>query len=345
MTATHSNAPPSLPQANHPYKVMALYKFASLPDAEARKAPLAQFCCNRGIKGTLILAPEGINGTVAGKPDAIDALADYLFETGPFGARLANAEVKYSFSDTAPFLRMKVRVKAEIVTLRAPEADPSKTVGTYVEPENWNGLIEQNDVVLVDTRNDYEVGLGTFQRARDPATSNFTEFKDYVAQNLDPRRDKKVAMFCTGGIRCEKASSYLLSQGFEEVFHLKGGILKYLEVVPPEQSRFTGECFVFDERVSVGHGLELGNATLCRACRHPLTEADRQHPDYHEGTSCSYCAGDEAKHQAATERQRQMDLAKQRGGAHMGDEAAKAARKAKAGKVERAERSRERNQT
>lgn len=343
MTATQSNASATLPQANHPYKVMALYKFASLPDAEALKTPLAQFCCNRGIKGTLILAPEGINGTVAGSAEAIDALADYLFATGPFGTRLQGAEVKYSFADTAPFLRMKVRLKPEIVTLRAPEADPSKAVGTYVEPEDWNSLIDQNDVVLVDTRNDYEVGLGTFQRALDPATANFTEFKDYVAQNLDPARDKKVAMFCTGGIRCEKASSYLLSQGFEEVFHLKGGILKYLEVVPPEQSRFQGECFVFDERVSVGHGLELGNATLCRACRHPLTEADRQHSDYQEGTSCSYCAGDEAKHQAAAERQKQMDLARQRGTMHLGDEAATAAKKAKARKVMQAEQSRERN--
>lgn len=333
----------TLPQANHPYKVMAIYKFASLPDAEALKTPLAQFCCNRGIKGTLILAPEGINGTVAGLPDAIDALADFLFVSGPFGARLLGAEVKYSFADTAPFLRMKVRLKPEIVTLRAPEADPSKTVGTYVEPEDWNALIERNDVVLVDTRNDYEVGLGTFQRALDPKTASFVEFKDYVAKNLDPRRDKKVAMFCTGGIRCEKASSYLLSQGFEEVFHLKGGILKYLEVTPEKDSRFAGECFVFDERVSVGHGLELGTATLCRACRHPLTEADRAHQDFHEGISCPHCADDTAKHQAAAERQKQMDLAKKRGAAHLGDAVAEIAAKAKAEKIARAEASRERN--
>jgi UPF0176 protein len=340
MNAPNPTSAVTLPQANHPYKVMALYKFASLPDAEALKQPLAQFCCSSGIKGTLILAPEGINGTVAGTPEAIDALAGFLFASGPFGSRLAGAEVKYSFADTAPFLRMKVRLKPEIVTLRAPEADPSKAVGTYVEPQDWNTLIERNDVVLVDTRNDYEVGLGTFQRALDPATANFTEFKDYVAQNLDPKRDKKVAMFCTGGIRCEKASSYLLSQGFEEVFHLKGGILKYLEVIPPEQSRFAGECFVFDERVSVGHGLELGSATLCRACRRPLTEADRQHADYHEGVSCPHCAGDTAKHEAAAERQRQMDLARQRGAAHLGDAAAEAAARAKARKINQAERSR-----
>ncbi|WIY52984.1 rhodanese-related sulfurtransferase [Devosia sp. YIM 151766] len=340
MTAHSSYSMPSLPQENHPYKVMALYKFAALPDAERLKAPLAAFCCARGIKGTLILAPEGINGTLAGTPEAIGQLADYLFASGPFGTRLTGAEVKYSSAETAPFLRMKVRLKPEIVTLRAPEADPNRQVGTYVEPEDWNALIARNDVVLVDTRNDYEVGLGTFQRALDPQTQSFVEFKDYVAQNLDPQRDRKVAMFCTGGIRCEKASSYLLSQGFEEVFHLKGGILKYLETVPPEDSRFAGECFVFDERVSVGHGLEPGKASLCRACRHPLTEAERRHPDFHEGVSCPHCIGDKAKHQAAAERQRQMDLAGQRGGAHLGDAAAEDAARRRALKKARAEQSR-----
>lgn len=333
----------NLPQDPHPYKVMAVYKFAALPDAEELKPPLAEFCCGRGIKGTLILAPEGINGTVAGTHEAIDALADYLFAAGPFGARLAGAEVKYSFADTAPFLRMKVRLKPEIVTLRAPQVDPNRQVGTYVEPEDWNGLIERNDVVLVDTRNDYEVGIGTFQRALDPRTGSFVEFKDYVATHLDPKRDKKVAMFCTGGIRCEKASSYLLSQGFEEVFHLKGGILKYLEVVTPEESRFAGECFVFDERVSVGHGLALGTATLCRACRHPLTPDDRAHKDYVEGISCPHCAGDTARHQAAAERQKQMELARKRGAAHMGDDAITTAEKARARKRAEAEDSRQAN--
>ncbi len=343
MTTPLPSSAATLPHAPHPYKVMALYKFASLPDADALKAPLAAFCCGRAIKGTLILAPEGINGTVAGAPDAVDALADYLFVSGPFGTRLGGAEVKYSFADTAPFLRMKVRLKPEIVTLRAPEADPNKQVGTYVEPEDWNGLIERNDVVLVDTRNDYEVGLGTFQRALDPKTTNFTEFKDYVAQNLNPARDKKVAMFCTGGIRCEKASSYLLSQGFEEVYHLKGGILKYLEVVPEAESRFAGECFVFDERVSVGHGLALGDATLCRACRHPLTEQDRNHADFHEGISCPHCGGDTAKHAAATERQHQMDLAKKRGMTHLGDGAISDAERRRQVKQARAEQSRQAN--
>ncbi|UJW84551.1 oxygen-dependent tRNA uridine(34) hydroxylase TrhO [Devosia sp. SL43] len=326
-----------------PFKVMAIYKFADLPDAEAIQPVLAELCCGRGIKGTLILAPEGINGTVAGTEAAIDELADWLFAGPVMGGRLAGAEVKYSTSEDMPFLRMKVRLKPEIVTLRAPEANPAKTVGTYVEAQDWNALIERNDVVLVDTRNDYEVGLGTFQRALDPSTQSFTEFKDYVETHLDPRRDKKVAMFCTGGIRCEKASSYLLSKGFEEVFHLRGGILKYLEVVPQEQSRFAGECFVFDERVSVGHGLVEGDATLCRACRHPLTSVDRADPAYVEGVSCPHCAGDEAKHAAAVERQKQMDLAKRQGLAHLGDAAATIAAERKAAKRLLAETSRARN--
>ncbi|MFK4810148.1 rhodanese-related sulfurtransferase [Devosia sp. ZW T5_3] len=334
---------PSLPQANQPYKVMAIYKFADLPDCAELQPRLAKFCCGLGIKGTLILAPEGINGTVAGTVDAIDALDSYLSDGPDFVTRLAGAEIKFSTAATMPFLRMKVRLKPEIVTLRAPEANPAKAVGTYVEPEDWNGLIERNDVVLVDTRNDYEVGLGTFQRALDPATKSFTEFKDYVETHLDPARDKKVAMFCTGGIRCEKASSYLLSKGFEEVFHLKGGILKYLETVPEDQSRFAGECFVFDERVSVGHGLVEGDATLCRACRHPLTAADRADPKYREGIACPHCSDDLAKHAAAAERQKQMDLARQRGGAHLGDDAAQAAARARARKRAEAEASRERN--
>lgn len=333
----------NLPQTKEPYKVMAIYKFADLPDAGTIRPELAAFCCGHGIKGTLILAPEGINGTVAGTAEAIEALAAFLFEGPLFGGRLAGAEVKYSTASDMPFLRMKVRLKPEIVTLRAPEANPARQVGTYVEPEDWNGLIARNDVVLVDTRNDYEVGLGTFQRALDPGTKSFTEFKDYVASHLDPGRDRKVAMFCTGGIRCEKASSYLLAQGFEEVFHLKGGILKYLEVVPKEESRFSGECFVFDERVSVGHGLVEGEASLCRACRHPLTQAERTSPDYVEGVSCPHCAGDAAKRSAAGERQRQMEIARRRGDAHLGDAAASTAAERKAAKRAMAEASRARS--
>ena len=341
MSPRESDMNANLPQATEPYKVMAIYKFAELPDAGAIQPALAAFCCKHGIRGTLILAPEGINGTVAGTAEAIDGLAEWLFAGEMLGGRLAGAEVKYSTASTMPFLRMKVRLKPEIVTLRAPEANPARQVGTYVEPADWNGLIERNDVVLVDTRNDYEVGLGTFRRALDPATKNFTEFKDYVAQHLDPQRDKKVAMFCTGGIRCEKASSYLLSQGFEEVFHLKGGILKYLEVVPEEESRFAGECFVFDERVSVGHGLVEGDATLCRACRHPLRAEDRAAPDYAEGVSCPHCAGEADKHAAAAERQ--MEIARRRGAAHLGDDAARLAAERKAAKQAHAEASRARS--
>ncbi|MCS6762015.1 MAG: rhodanese-related sulfurtransferase [Candidatus Devosia symbiotica] len=322
---------------------MAIYKFADLSDAGAIQPALATLCDSNNIKGTLILAPEGINGTVAGTAAAIDRLATWLIETGPFGARLKGAELKYSAASEMPFLRMKVRLKTEIVTLRAPEANPTKQVGIYVEPADWNRLIERNDVVLVDTRNDYEVGLGTFQRALNPATANFTEFKDYVATHLNPQRDKKVAMFCTGGIRCEKASSYLLSRGFEEVFHLKGGILKYLEEMPEAESWFTGECFVFDERVSVGHGLIEGDASLCRACRHPLMAADRADPAYHEGVSCPHCVDEIAKHAAAQERQKQMELAAQCGGAHLGDGVAKAAAAARARKWAEAEASRARN--
>jgi UPF0176 protein len=225
-----------------------------------------------------------------------------------------------------------VRLKDEIVTLRAPEANPALRVGTYVEPRDWNALIAREDVTLVDTRNGYEVGLGTFDRALDPGTRTFTEFKAFVANHLDPARDRKVAMFCTGGIRCEKASSYLLAQGFEEVFHLKGGILSYLETIPPEQSRWQGECFVFDERVSVRHGLTVGDASLCRACRHPLTPQDRADPRYEDGIACPHCAGDAQKRLAAAQRHHQVLLAEARGSAHLGDAARQAAERDKARK-------------
>ena len=320
---------PSLPQPPGAFKVLALYKFVSLPDAEALKPELALFCCARKIRGTFILAPEGINGTVAGTPEAIDALMNW-FATSPLWAgRLDAAEAKFSSADEMPFLRMKVRLKPEIVTLRAPQADPSQAVGTYVEPSDWNGLIDRNDVTVIDTRNDYEVKLGTFARALDPATSSFTEFKDYVA-TLDPARHPKVAMFCTGGIRCEKASSYMLSQGFKEVFHLKGGILKYLETVPEAESRFAGECFVFDERVSVTHGLHEGEAVLCRACREPMM------PHEAVGNLCADCA--EAARDGAAERERQIELARTRGEAHLGDDAVAVAARNKAKKLALKER-------
>jgi UPF0176 protein len=314
----------NLPQSQNRFKVLALYKFVALPDAERLKPELAHFCCARKIRGTFILAPEGINGTVAGSSGAIEALMAWFAESPSWAGRLAGAEAKFSVADEMPFLRMKVRLKPEIVTLRAPEADPSVQVGHYVEPRDWNGLIAREDVTVIDTRNDYEFKLGSFANARDPGTTSFTEFKDYVA-TLDPARHPKVAMFCTGGIRCEKASAYMLSQGFEEVFHLKGGILKYLEQVPAEESRFTGECFVFDERVSVVHGLEQGEAVLCRACRNPML------PHEAVGSLCADCA--EAAPEGAAERERQMELALARGEAHLGDDAVEVAVRNKAAKL------------
>ncbi|HWJ88766.1 MAG TPA: rhodanese-related sulfurtransferase [Pelagibacterium sp.] len=303
------------------FTVAALYKFVDQPDYESLRAPIEAFCRERGIKGTLLLAAEGINGTVAGSAEDIRALIGWLEDGNLFGGRFRNAEIKYSHAETQPFHRMKVRLKAEIVTLRAPEANPGVAVGTYVEPQDWNSLIAADDVVVIDTRNDYEVALGTFAGADDPKTQTFTQFKDYVAENLDPARNKRVAMFCTGGIRCEKASSYMLAQGFEEVFHLKGGILNYLEHVPQDESLWQGECFVFDERVAVGHGLKIGEAQLCRACRQPLTAEDRQRAEFVDGIQCHHCAGDEnaARREAAAERQRQMDLAAARGEVHLGD--------------------------
>ncbi|MBN9308704.1 MAG: rhodanese-related sulfurtransferase [Devosia sp.] len=316
----------SLTDADARFKVLALYKFVRLPDAEALKPELARFCCAHRIRGTFILAPEGINGTVAGQPEAIDELMAWFAASPLWAGRLAGAEAKVSSASEMPFLRMKVRLKPEIVTLRAPEADPSSIVGTYVEARDWNRLIERNDVTVIDTRNDYEVKLGTFANARDPGTQSFTEFKDYVA-GLDPNRHPRVAMFCTGGIRCEKASAYMLSQGFKEVFHLRGGILRYLEVVPEGESRFNGECFVFDERVSVTHGLREGEAVLCRACRDPMM------PHEAVGSLCRDCA--EAAPEGAQERERQMQLARARGDAHLGDDAAEVAARNKAAKLAR----------
>lgn len=306
------------------YKVAALYLFVALPDFEALREPVTEFCEARGIKGTLLLAREGINGTVAGSIKAIDELIAYLRSGNIFKNRFAPLDVKYSYSDKAPFRRMKVRLKQEIVTLRAPEADPSEQVGTYVTPDQWNDIISDPEMVVIDTRNDYEVAIGTFKGALDPETKSFTDFKDWVAENLNPDENKKVAMFCTGGIRCEKASSYMLAHGFEEVYHLKGGILRYLEEQPEEDSLWEGGCFVFDDRVAVGHDLKPQDFLLCHACRQPLSPEDRAHPDYELGVQCAYCVNErsEAERNRARERQKQMQLAKEQGVAHLGDQAA-----------------------
>ncbi|WP_201829366.1 rhodanese-related sulfurtransferase [Microvirga zambiensis] len=237
------------------YKVAALYQFVPLPDFRALKDPLHRLCLDLEIRGTLLLAQEGINGTLAGRDGAIDALMAELQAGALFDGRLDNLELKFSTADEMPFKRMKVRLKKEIVTLGDPQTDPLRRVGTYVSPAEWNRLMDDPEIILLDTRNDFEVEMGTFEGAVDPRIKRFSEFKDFVQGELDPGKHKRVAMFCTGGIRCEKASSYMLAQGFEEVFHLKGGILKYLEDVPETESRWNGGCFVFDERVALGHGL------------------------------------------------------------------------------------------
>jgi UPF0176 protein len=296
--------------------VAALYKFAKLPDYKELQPGLLDFCLAQDIKGTLLLAEEGINGTVAGSRQGIDALISYL-KSDP---RLADLEHKESYAEEAPFYRMKVRLKKEIVTLGVPGIDPNYKVGTYVAPEDWNALISDPDVVLIDTRNNYEYDIGTFKGALDPHTTTFREFPEYVANNLDPAKHKKVAMFCTGGIRCEKASAFMMEQGFEEVYHLQGGILKYLENVPEEESLWQGECFVFDQRVAVRHGLEVGDYDQCHACRHPLSPEEMQSAQYIAGISCPHCYDklSEEKRASVTERQKQMALAKLRGEAHLG---------------------------
>ncbi|MCR4264984.1 rhodanese-related sulfurtransferase [Nitratireductor sp. ZSWI3] len=292
-------------------RVAALYRFAPLADHAALRAPLAAFCCERGIRGTLLLAAEGINGTVAGKPEAIEALIGHLRSI----PALADLDVKYSGAAEMPFHRMKVRLKREIVTMGVPEIDPARHAGTYVEPTDWNALISDPGTVVIDTRNQYEIAIGTFAGAEDPHTETFRDFPAWAERNLDRLQGRKVAMFCTGGIRCEKATAFMKLKGVDEVYHLKGGILKYLEEVPASESLWQGECFVFDERVSVRHGLTFGEASLCRACRHPLTAEERRSPLFQEGVSCPHCAGERSEGDRAryAERQRQVELARKRG--------------------------------
>lgn len=303
--------------------VCALYKFVTLDDFQAKKQPLLDFMLEHDIRGTLLLAREGINGTVAGPRKAIDALLDYLRHD----PRLAEISYKESYTDSSPFMRSRVKLKKEIVTMGIEGIDPKRVVGTYVKPTEWNQLISEPDVLLVDTRNDYEVQVGTFKNAVNPKTESFREFPEYVKSHLDPGKHKKVAMFCTGGIRCEKSTAYLKEQGFEEVYHLEGGILKYLEDVPHDESLWEGECFVFDDRVTVNHQLEKGDYDQCHACRLPITEADKQSPLYQRGVSCPHCyhqTTDDQKRRYA-EREKQIQLARQRGEAHIGQETAEAA--------------------
>jgi len=270
------------------WKIAALYRFVPVADISALRAEIRAFGENcAGLCGTLLLAPEGINGTIGAFPEDLDRMVAFLDEK----LGISQGEVKYSHASKQPFNRFKVRPKKELITLKKPEADPNKIVGTYVEPEDWNALIRDPDVIVVDTRNDYETKVGIFEGAIDPDIKVFTEFPDWVESNLDPAKHKKIAMFCTGGIRCEKASAYMLAHGFEDVYHLKGGILKYLEAIPADQSTWKGECFVFDQRVSVGHGLQEGDWAVCHACREPLSAEDLQNPAYEKGISCHHCKG------------------------------------------------------
>ncbi len=296
--------------------VAALYKFVRLPDYQALAPKLKDFCDLQDIKGTLLLAEEGINGTVSGTRSAIDALVSYLTAD----ERFAGLSYKESFYEDKPFYRMKVKLKKEIVTMGVEGIDPQKIVGTYVKPQDWNALISDPEVVVIDTRNDYEFNIGTFERALNPVTETFRQFPAYVAENLDPAKHKKVAMFCTGGIRCEKSTAYMKEQGFDEVYHLEGGILKYLEEVPEEESLWRGECFVFDNRVAVNHKLEKGIYDQCHGCRHPITEEDKLSPEYMPGVSCPRCYSQlsEEQKQRFTERQKQIELAKSRNEAHIG---------------------------
>ena len=298
--------------------VCALYHFVRLDNFEALRHPLLQVMQDNHVKGTLLLASEGINGTIAGSRAGIEAVIAWLKKD----PRLENLDSKESFDDEIPFYRAKVKLKKEIVTMGVEGIDPNRKVGTHIKPEDWNALISDPDVLLIDTRNRYEVEIGTFKNAVDPGTDSFREFPDYVEKALDPEKHKKVAMFCTGGIRCEKSTAYLKEQGFEEVYHLEGGILKYLETVPEEKSLWQGECFVFDNRVAVNHKLEKGGYDQCHACRLPITEEDMQSEMYEKGVSCPRCFDEKSSEQKAKfrEREKQMALARKRGEAHLGSD-------------------------
>jgi UPF0176 protein len=288
------------------WTVAAFYRFVALNDLPKLQAALKRVCEDNDICGTILIAPEGVNGTIAGVGAKLDAIIDALdAQTG-----IKSGELKYSTSTGKPFLRMKVRIKKEIITMAAPEANPTIKVGAYVEPEDWNALLADPDVTVIDTRNDYETAVGIFKGAIDPGIQKFTDFKTFVAEKMDPAKQKKIAMFCTGGIRCEKASSYMLAHGFEEVYHLKGGILKYLETIPADQSQWDGECFVFDRRVAVGHGLTEGNHDICYGCRFPLKPGDKQTPEYEEGVSCPRCHADLTPHKAESLRMRHRQFQK-----------------------------------
>ncbi len=296
--------------------IAAFYQFVHLPDYEAVQKQLEQICAENGVRGTILLAEEGVNGTIAGSRQGIDTTLGFLRAD----ERMETLEHKESFSDFMPFQRLKVRLKPEIVALKVPDVDPNRVVGEYVDSTEWNDLISGPEVILIDTRNDFEVEIGSFEGAINPETEAFRDFPDYVETQLDPSKHKKVAMFCTGGIRCEKATSYMLEKGFETVYHLKGGILKYLEEVSQENSLWHGECFVFDERVTVDHNLAPGSYQICHGCQIPLTEADMERPEFERGVCCHHCANRRSEEDKARlrERQKQVELAETRGEVHIG---------------------------
>ena len=296
--------------------VASLYKFVTLEDYHELREPLLDACLRAKVRGTVLLAYEGINGTIAGTREGVDAVITYLLGD----ARLVDLEHKESYDHHAPFHRMKVKLKKEIVTMGVSGVDPNLRVGTYVRPRDWNDLVSDPEVFIIDTRNDYECDIGSFSGAVDPRTKSFREFPNFVRANLDPSKHKKVAMFCTGGIRCEKASAFMLNEGFEEVYHLQGGILKYLEEVPQEDSMWEGECFVFDNRVSVDHQLEKGRYDQCFGCRHPITELEKDSDHYEAGVCCPHCYERLTTGQMKRfrERQKQVELAAVRGEPHVG---------------------------
>lgn len=301
------------------HAICALYKFTRLDDFEEIQLPLRSFLDSLSVKGTLLLAREGINGTISGTKVSLEKVLDYL-QSDP---RFLDLEFKFSYSKKIPFKRLKVKLKKEIVTMGLTEIDPTHSAGTYVKPKDWNELINDPDVVLIDTRNNYEYEIGSFKGAINPNTETFREFPSFTKNTLEQYRDKKIAMFCTGGIRCEKSTAYLKSEGFKNVFHLQGGILKYLEEVNEDESLWEGECFVFDDRVAVKHNLEQGQYDQCHACRFPITEEDTMHPHYEKGASCPRCFGTKNSSQMSRyrEREKQVKLAKQRGEEHIGDDA------------------------
>jgi UPF0176 protein len=316
-SSRHSNHFPLIPvRILSSYVVAALYKFVSLPDYTELREPLLRELNHNGVKGTILLAEEGINGTIAGNRDGIDAVLSMLRAD----ERLSDLEHKESFTDDMPFLRSKVKLKKEIVTMGVEGIDPPSLTGSYVEPEDWNALISDPDVILIDARNDYEYRIGSFRSAVNPHTDSFREFPDFLDRTIGDEKQKKVAMFCTGGIRCEKSTAYLRQKGYENVFHLHGGVLKYLETVAMEDSLWEGECFVFDNRVAVNHDLEPGSYGQCFACRMPLSDEDLADEAFVQGESCPHCIdskSDEDRLRYA-ERERQMALARSRGRVHLG---------------------------